>query len=168
MLTKLGVGAVDICSSGAAALEMLQEGEQLPPAQRFNMMLSDVFMPDMSVSNWLLLVFLNMLLALRIACVIMTVLFHKLACVALMCFVPIDCSCYCTVTRTQELTNSMYCSLLLLLLLLLLLQGLELARAITALELSITPYVIGLTADTSQETTAKCLEAGMCDVLHKV
>jgi DNA-binding response OmpR family regulator len=58
--------------------------------------------------------------------------------------------------------------LLLLLLLLLLLQGLELARAVSALELSITPYVIGLTADTSQETTAKCLEAGMCDVLHKV
>jgi CheY-like chemotaxis protein len=59
MLTKLGVGAVDICSSGAAALEMLQEGEQLPPAQRFNMVLSDVFMPDMSVSsssNCLLLV----------------------------------------------------------------------------------------------------------------
>jgi CheY-like chemotaxis protein len=51
MLTKLGVGAVDICSSGAAALEMLQDGEQLPPAQRFNMVLSDVFMPDMSVSS---------------------------------------------------------------------------------------------------------------------
>ncbi|KAG5177918.1 hypothetical protein JKP88DRAFT_264866 [Tribonema minus] len=92
MLSKIGV-ACEVCGSAAAALERLRADAALPPEARFEIVFTDVQMPDM--------------------------------------------------------------------------DGYGLASALMELPLDPRPRLIGLTADTAPETTARCLSSGMDSVLHK-